>query len=246
MVRFLRSRWSRPLIGWYARRHGIPLTREERRRFSTFRDFFAREREEMDFDPAPRHLISPCDGWLSHHSIQADSSFHIKGFSYRLEDLLQDRELSARYHGETASPSAEPPGLPSLLLHRRRLSGGKPLHPRRPPQRPGGGLRRLPRLHPQPQDVDPPGPPSTSGRWCRPRWAPWWWGGSSPSGRAAASGRGRRWAAFELAGSTIVLLFERGRIQLLPRLLPSLAGGREVRVFQGMWIATGPGGSDHG
>ena len=77
IVRFLRSRWSRPLVSWYAKRYRIPLTREQRRSFHTFRDFFAREREELDFDPAPHHLISPCDGWLSHFPIQPDSSFSI-------------------------------------------------------------------------------------------------------------------------------------------------------------------------
>ena len=50
---------------------------------------------------------------------------------------------------------------------------------------------------------------------------------------------------FELSGSTIVLLFERGRIQLLPRLVPYLASGQEVRVTQGAWIGSSAGRTAH-
>lgn len=41
---------------------------------------------------------------------------------------------------------------------------------------------------------------------------------------------------FELAGSTIVLLFQKGRIRLNPSLRDCLADGREFRVEQGMWL----------
>ena len=43
---------------------------------------------------------------------------------------------------------------------------------------------------------------------------------------------------FELAGSTIVLLFQKERIHLLPELIEMLAEGKEVRVEQGMQIGT--------
>ena len=42
---------------------------------------------------------------------------------------------------------------------------------------------------------------------------------------------------FELAGSTITLLFEKGRIRLREELLRQLETEGEVRVRQGMWIA---------
>lgn len=51
---------------------------------------------------------------------------------------------------------------------------------------------------------------------------------------------------FELAGSTIVQLFEKDRIQLLPQLLSRLAGGREARVQLGMWIGESAGEVPHG
>ena len=90
IVRFLRSGRSRFVIGWYARRHGIPLTREQRSAFRSYRDFFARKREHFGTDITPDHLISPCDGWLSAYLIRADSSFSIKNSLYRVGDLLDD------------------------------------------------------------------------------------------------------------------------------------------------------------
>ncbi len=49
--------------------------------------------------------------------------------------------------------------------------------------------------------------------------------------------RGLEKGHFELAGSTIVLLFEAGRIVLRPELAAKLKEEREIRVEQGMWIA---------
>ena len=41
---------------------------------------------------------------------------------------------------------------------------------------------------------------------------------------------------FELAGSTIVLLFEKNRVRLAPNIRADL---KEIRVSQGMWIGIG-------
>ena len=41
---------------------------------------------------------------------------------------------------------------------------------------------------------------------------------------------------FELSGSTIILLFEPGQIQLRPELTEKLSQTEEVRVSQGEWI----------
>ena len=43
---------------------------------------------------------------------------------------------------------------------------------------------------------------------------------------------------FELAGSTIVLLFEKDRIDLNPEIKEALTTEEEVRVKLGQWIAT--------
>ena len=48
--------------------------------------------------------------------------------------------------------------------------------------------------------------------------------------------RGMEKGHFELAGSTIVLLFEPGRIRLLPEIENGMTGDREVRVEMGQRI----------
>ena len=48
--------------------------------------------------------------------------------------------------------------------------------------------------------------------------------------------RGDEKGHFELAGSTITLLFTAGSMELLPELSAAMAGDQEVRVTQGMWI----------
>ena len=48
--------------------------------------------------------------------------------------------------------------------------------------------------------------------------------------------RGDEKGHFELAGSTIVLLFEEENIRLRPELLAELSQAQEVRVQQGEWI----------
>lgn len=117
-VAFLCSRLSRPLIGPYARRNGIPLTETQKKDFRTYRDLFLRTRTPADFDSEPSHLISPCDGWLSAYPIREDSSFAIKGSHYSLHDLLQDADLGRPLHRRGLPGAAPVPvGLPSLLLY---------------------------------------------------------------------------------------------------------------------------------
>ena len=41
---------------------------------------------------------------------------------------------------------------------------------------------------------------------------------------------------FELIGSTIVLLFEKDAIELLPQVKKAIAGDKEMRVLQGQHI----------
>lgn len=98
-VRFLRSPLSKCVIGRYARKNGIPLTDEQRKSFGSYRDFFARRYIDIPFDPEPDHLISPCDGWLSAFPIAEDSCFSIKNSHYRLAELLQDDALAQTFRG---------------------------------------------------------------------------------------------------------------------------------------------------
>ena len=63
-------------------------------------------------------------------------------------------------------------------------------------------------------------------------------GGITNFNENARVSRGQDKGHFELAGSTIVLLFEKGRITLRDSIISALKGSEEVRVLQGMWIGS--------
>lgn len=236
MVRFLRSPCSRPVIGWYAGRHNILLGEAQKKSFRSFQDFFARARPETEIDGAPGHLISPCDGWLSAYPIRENSSFSIKGSRYRLEDLLQDRELAEQYRDGDCLIFR----LCASDYHRYcYIDDGYQ-----------GENHTIPgTLHSVQPIACETYPVYTLNRRC--------WtlmstehfgpvvqtevgalivGGISNERQNARFLKGMEKGHFELAGSSIVLLFQKGRIRLHSALSEALADGREFRVEQGMWI----------
>lgn len=235
-VRFLWSPCSRPLIGWYAARHQIPLTSEQKKSFGSFRDFFARIRKRIQIDPEPSHLISPCDGWLSTYPIHEDSSFAIKGSRYRVEDLLQDRELAQSFRGGDCLIFRL---CPSDYHHYCYIDDGYQgenhyipgvLHSVQPiacETYPVYVLNRrvwtlLVTEHFGPVVQTEVGALIV--------------GGIFNERENARFCRGMEKGHFELAGSTVVLLFRKGRIRLLPHIQEHLKDGCEFRVEQGMWI----------
>ena len=98
-VAFLRSPLSRPIVKGFVRRNRIAVSPEELEGFRSYRDMFVRSRENTGIDMQPGHLISPCDGRLSVFPIDGESCFAIKGSHYRLKDFLQDEALARNYIG---------------------------------------------------------------------------------------------------------------------------------------------------
>ncbi len=230
-VWYLRSPWSRPYIARFARKNDIPLTRK----YATYREFFLRERTNREPDMAPDHLVSPCDGWLSAFPVTEKSSFTIKGSRYRVEDLLNDPALAERYRD-------------GLILafrlcaydyhHYVYIDGGRQgqnhyiegqLHSVQPIACEHYPIFVLNRRSWCLLDTDNFGPvvQTEIGALVV--------GGivNRPEGPTE---RGREKGYFDLAGSTITLLFEKDRVRLLPELAEKTAEGREVRVEQGQWI----------
>lgn len=245
-VRFLRSRWSRPVVGWYAKRHNIPLTSAQQRQYGSFREFFIREDREAVIDASPYHLISPCDGYLSVHPIHADSSFAIKGFSYRLQDLLQDQRLARRYQGGTclifrleASDYHRYCYIDDGFQGENHFIPGA-LHSVQAAACEAFPVYTLNRRMWTLLNTEHFGPvvQTEVGALVV--------GGIVPRQPCGPFRRGQEMGRFELAGSTIVQLFEPGRIRLLPGVTMALSLGREFRVRQGMWIGMGEEGTGHG
>lgn len=97
IVKFLCSSYSKSIIPYFIEHNNIDIPSEQKETFKTFRDCFARTNEYLSIDETPEHLISPCDGYLSVFPIDKSSTFSIKKSHYKLTDFLKDEELSKKY-----------------------------------------------------------------------------------------------------------------------------------------------------
>jgi len=85
----------------------IDMKEAEREHFEdyhSFNDFFARKLKETARPIAKdaHMLISPADGrLLAYEAIHMDRVIQVKGFTYTLQSLLNDRELAEQYEGGT-------------------------------------------------------------------------------------------------------------------------------------------------
>ena len=98
---FLDTRASRFLIPLFIRRCRLDLSDYEDRSYTSFNDFFCRRVRpgKRPVDPAPSHLIAPCDGWFSWYSIHQDLVLPIKQSRFRISHLLGSRKLASCYDG---------------------------------------------------------------------------------------------------------------------------------------------------
>ncbi len=232
-VWYLRSPLSRPIIGGFARRNGIPLTPEQKKSFGSYQEFFLRRRPPLPVDQTPEILVSPCDGWLSAFPIREDSSFVIKGAPYRLEDLIADKRLARQFQGGDCLIFRL---CPSDYHHYSYIDDGFQGKNHFIP----GALHSVQPLACQTYPV------YTLNRRC--------WsllesdhfgpviqaeigalivGGIVNDHENAQVSRGMEKGRFDLAGSTIVLLFQKDRVQLLPEIAQLLKTQEEYRAIQG-------------
>ena len=236
-VRYLRSPLSRPYIRRFTGKNGIPLSEEALKQYPTYRDFFLWEREGRALDPTPHHFISPCDGWLSAYSITKDSRFAIKGSLYRVRDLVEDETLAGNYEGGLclvfrlcASDYHHYCYIDDGVQGPNHFIEGQ-LHSVQPIACQHYSVFTLNRRSWCRMDTDHFGPviETEIGAFIV--------GGivNAPEGPMV---RGQEKGYFDLAGSTIVLLLEPGRITLRDELSAALDTEREIRVEQGQWVAT--------
>ena len=235
-VRFLHAPVSRLLIPAFAKANHIPEEEWRGRRFASYRDFFIRKRDDCAVDPTPERLVSPCDGWLSAFPIGEDSTFAIKHSRYRVADLLEDASLAERFRG----------GMCLILrlcasdYHRYCWIDDGTV----------GENHRIPGiLHSVQPIACEQYPVYTLNRrsWCAIETAHFGTVVQTEIGALVVGGienyrencavrRGEEKGHFDLAGSTITLFFEPGRIALRPELMRALQVCEEVRVQYGQWI----------
>lgn len=101
MAAYLQSSFSKGSIPRFIKKYNIQMDDYPKREYKSFADFFARKKDVYKFDVEPSHLISPCDGWLSAFQIEPDSVFEVKGTRYSVRDFLDDSELAKRFEGGT-------------------------------------------------------------------------------------------------------------------------------------------------
>lgn len=98
---FMDSPLSIPLVEPFIRRNNIDMTQFQDVRFKSYNAFFTRRirPETRPVDLNASSLISPCDSKLTAYKIGAKSIFNIKGSKYRVSDMLRDTFLARRYIG---------------------------------------------------------------------------------------------------------------------------------------------------
>ena len=179
---------------------------------------------------------------LSSYPIAEDSSFFIKGSHYRLGDLLRDETLATCY-----------PGGDCLIF---RLTPADCHHYCYIDDGYQGENHFIPgELHSVQNAACERYPVYTLNRRCwtlletrhfgpvvQTEIGAFAVGGIVNERENAAFCRGEEMGHFELAGSTVVLLFQKGRITLASPIRRQLAEGREFRVTRGMCLG-GIGGS---
>ena len=86
-------------IDGFVRRNKIDMSDYVNDKYRCFNDFFTRRLKPgaRPIDTNPDTLISPCDGYLSAYRISGDSEFAIKDSYYNVEDLVGGDEIASEY-----------------------------------------------------------------------------------------------------------------------------------------------------
>lgn len=96
---FMESRLSKPLISSFIKKNNIDMSDFESDNFTCFNDCFCRKvkngKRPIEGDASV--FVSPCDGLLSAYKIENDTIIPIKQSSYTVSSLLRDEELAKRF-----------------------------------------------------------------------------------------------------------------------------------------------------
>lgn len=101
--KFLDSGLSRIFIAPFVKKSGICLDSYEKADYESYNQFFTRRIKEGErvFEKDPHILTAPCDSKLSVEKITREGSFMIKNTVYTMESLVRSQKLAERYYGGT-------------------------------------------------------------------------------------------------------------------------------------------------
>ena len=96
---YMDTKSSARRIDGFVRRNKIDMSDYVNGKYRCFNDFFTRRLKPgaRPIDTNPDTLISPCDGDLSAYRISGDSEFAIKDSYYNVEDLVGGDEIASEY-----------------------------------------------------------------------------------------------------------------------------------------------------
>lgn len=85
----------------FCKKNGIDLSDYEEKRYTSYNDFFTRRIKpgRRLFNPNPDILMSPCDSKLSVYPIGENLHFNVKNTIYTVHSLLRDKRLAAHFDG---------------------------------------------------------------------------------------------------------------------------------------------------
>lgn len=95
----LSTKMSTAIIPYFVRRNQIRVRDYEMSGHRSFNDFFARKLSSgaRDVEMSPEILISPADSKLTVYHCDYDSAFSIKGIRYNFEELTRSKKLKEVY-----------------------------------------------------------------------------------------------------------------------------------------------------
>lgn len=98
---FLNTGLSVKLVPDFVKRNRIDLSLYQKQEFTSYNDFFTRKikPEERPVAEGESILVSPCDGKATVCRIASDSRFYIKDTEYTVEQLLRNERLAQRFLG---------------------------------------------------------------------------------------------------------------------------------------------------
>lgn len=236
MASYLHSPLSRSMIGNFVKKNSINMDEYEAQDYSNFADFFIRKRCDTSFDADRSHLISPCDSLLSVFTIDKDSCFGIKGSEYRISDLLCDDGAAKDFEEGIclifrlqANDYHRYCYIDDCYVGENRFYDGE-LHSVQPIACTHYPVYRLNRRMCTMLNTD------NFGTVAQIEVGAMAVGGIVNLHENCRVSKGQEMGRFELCGSTIVMLFEKGRIELSPELSEIVGTGSELPVRYGRSI----------
>ncbi|SER42985.1 phosphatidylserine decarboxylase [Lachnobacterium bovis] len=99
--KFLDSKLSTVLIKSFVKNNNIDLSDFEDVKYNSFNEFFTRkvkkEKRIVSFEPTD--LVSPCDSRLSVYDITNDGVFTVKNTKYTMTELFRSEKIAKHYEG---------------------------------------------------------------------------------------------------------------------------------------------------